>query len=185
VTTRVVVGRVARVHGLRGEVAVELRTDEPERRFAVGVRMLAESPPPGRPGDAARTATLTVAGTRWHQQRLLVTFEEVTDPAAAETLRGVLLVADVDPDERPDDAEEFYDHQIVGLRVGTTDGDDVGDVAAVVHTGAQDLLVVRRDDGGEALVPFVAALVPRVDLDAGIVEVADRPGLLFPDREDR
>jgi 16S rRNA processing protein RimM len=114
-----------------------------------------------------------------------VTFEEVTDPAAAETLRGVLLVADVDPDKRPDHAEEFYDRQLVGLRVGTTDGDDVGDVAAVVHTGAQDLLVVRRDDGGEAMVPFVAALVPRVDLDAGTVEVADRPGLLFPDREDR
>jgi 16S rRNA processing protein RimM len=183
VTTRVVVGRVARVHGLRGEVAVELRTDEPERRFAVGVRLLTEDPP-DRPGDAARTTALTVAGTRWHQQRLLVWFEEVTDPAAAETLRGVLLVADVDPGARPDDAEEFYDHQLVGLRVGTTDGDDVGDVAAVVHTGAQDLLVVRRDDGGEAMVPFVSALVPRVDLDAGTVEVADRPGLLFPDRED-
>jgi 16S rRNA processing protein RimM len=184
VTTQVVVGRLARAHGVRGEVAVEPRTDEPDRRFAVGARVRTQSAP-GRPGDADRPATLTVAGTRWHQHRLLVCFEEVTDRAAAEALRGVLLVADVDSDQRPDDPEEFYDHQLTGLRVTTTDNEEVGEVAGVVHTGAQDLLVVRRDDGGEALVPFVVALVPRVDLDAGTVEVADRPGLLFPDREDR
>jgi 16S rRNA processing protein RimM len=181
VSTQVVVGRLGRAHGLRGEVVVEPRTDEPERRFAAGVPLRTESQPPGRPGGQARTPTLTVAGSRWHQNRLLVRFEGVTDRAGAETLRGLLLITDVDPRERPEDPAEFYDHQLTGLRVHTTEGEKVGEVVSVVHTGAQDLLTVRRDDGGEVLVPFVTALVPRVDLDAGTLEVADRPGLLRPD----
>ncbi len=175
-------GRVGRAHGVRGEVAVEPRSDEPDRRFAVGARLRTETTSPWP--DRGTPVTLTVAGSRWHQHRLLVRFEEVGDRSAAETLRGLLVVAEVDPDERPADAEEFYDHQLTGLRVRTTDGEEVGEVTSVVHTGAQDLLAVRRDDGADVLVPFVAALVPRVDLDARLLEVSDRPGLLFPDGED-
>ena len=177
----VVVGRLGRPHGVRGELTVELRTDEPERRFADGARLLLRS----GPGSAHRAASgpsdaLTVAGTRWHQDRLLVSFEELADRTAAEAARGWLLAVTVTPGEAPEDPEEYYDHQLVGLTVATTEGRPVGTVAEVLHSGAQDLLVVRREEREDALVPFVAALVPEVDLVAGRLLVSDRPGLLEP-----
>jgi 16S rRNA processing protein RimM len=123
---------------------------------------------------------LTVRSVRWHQSRLLVTFAEVADRTAAEALRGLTLVVDVDASEEPDDPEEFYDHQLVGLAVTTTDGRAVGEVVEVLHGTGQDLLAVRTAAGDEVLVPFVTALVPVVDVRAGRVEVVDRPGLLDP-----
>ncbi|MBS44910.1 MAG: ribosome maturation factor RimM [Nocardioides sp.] len=174
----VVVGRIGKPHGIRGELTVELRTDEPGRRFADGTVLRAEAPR----GSTFTRASLTVASTRMHQQVLLVRFAEVDDRNAAEAARGVLLHAEVDPTETPDDPEEFYDHQLVGLAVVDLDGTRIGELRRVVH-GAQDLLEVRTPDGRDALVPFVSALVPEVDLAAGRVVVADRPGLvqLFPD----
>jgi 16S rRNA processing protein RimM len=171
-----VVGRIGRPHGLRGEVSVEPRTDEPDRRFAAGARLTAER---NRPGTH-EAATFTVRGSRWHSGRLLVTFEELTDRDAAEGARGTLLVVPVDPEETPDDPEEFYDHQLVGLAVVLATGEAVGEVAEVVHGAAQDLLVVRAPDR-EVLVPFVAALVPEVDLPGRRVVVDDRPGLFAED----
>ncbi len=170
----VVIGRIGRAHGVRGEVAVDVRTDEPEQRFAVGVRLQT---------DPASAGPLTVAAARPHTGRLLVRFREVPDRNAAEGLRGVLLtVPATEVTADPADAEEFYDHQLVGLRVHDQTGIAVGEVAGVLHTPAQDLLVVRREAGGEALVPFVSELVPTVDLEHGSLTVADRPGLLDPDR---
>ena len=179
-TPEVVVGRIGRAHGVRGELSVEPRTDEPERRFTDGAVLLTRAP--GGAGDvpAGRPSTLTIARSRWHQSRLLVTFEEVHDRTTAETLTGLVLAVRVDPDEVPDDPEEFYDHQLVGLRAVTTDGAEVGEVTDVLHATGQDLLAIRTPDGGEVLVPFVTALVPVVDLAAGRLEVADRPGLLTP-----
>jgi 16S rRNA processing protein RimM len=179
-TTEVVVGRVGRPHGVRGEVAVELRTDEPDRRFALGSVLRTRTPQGDPPPGVDRPATLTVASTRWHQSRLLVGFAELADRTAAEQVRGLVLVTDVDVAEAPEDPEEFYDHQLVGLAVLTTDGDPVGEVAEVLHSSAQDLLVVRTPDGRDQLVPFVTALVPVVDVASGRLEVADRPGLLTP-----
>ena len=175
---QVVVARIGRPHGIRGEVSLELRTDEPDRRLAPGAVLTAEHPRGAAPG---LPATLTVARSRWHQERLLVTFEGVPDRTAAEALRNTLLAVAVTPDERPEDPEEFYDHQLVGLAVHPVGGDRVGVVSEVLHSGAQDVLVVRRDDGREAMVPFVEALVPEVDLAAGLLRVADRPGLLDPE----
>ena len=169
--TEVVVGRIGRAHGIRGEVSVELRTDEPERRFAVG--SVLRTPVKGR--------ALTVAAVRPHGGRLLVTFAEAGDRTAAEALRGTTLVVDVDGSERPDDPDEFYDHQLIGLRVRTTDGQVVGTVVELRHLPAQDLLEVRRDDDDDTdpvLVPFVRELVPEIDLDAGWLVVAALPGLL-------
>ena len=171
-----VVGRIGRPHGLKGEVSVEPRTDEPERRFAAGARLDTERNRPGKHSAGA----LTVRSSRWHSGRLLVTFDEIADRSAAEEARGTLLVVPVDPEETPDDPEEFYDHPLVGLAVVTTAGDVVGEVAESVHGAAQDLLVVKVGDR-EVLVPFVAALVPEVDLAGRRVVVDDRPGLLRPD----
>ncbi len=173
----VVVGRIGRPHGVRGEVTVEPRTDEPERRYAENARLLVRRPD----GGPAAYPALTVVSSRWHQQRLLVRFAELSDRNAAEAARGLLLAVVVDPREAPEDPEEYYDHQLVELLVSTTDGRDVGTVREVLHSGAQDLLVIDRDGGGEALVPFVTALVPEVDLAGGRLVVADRPGLLDPD----
>jgi 16S rRNA processing protein RimM len=173
----VVVARIGRPHGVRGEVTVEVHTDEPERRFVTG-RALTVRRPAGGPAPAY--AVLTVAGSRWHQGTLLLRFEELGDRTTAESARGLLLTVAVDPEETPDDPEEFYDHQLVGLAVVTTGGDVVGTVSDVLHSGAQDLLVIARD-GRDVLVPFVEALVPQVDLPAGRVVVADRPGLLDPE----
>jgi len=175
----VVVGRVGKPHGLRGEVTVEVRTDEPDRRFADGTTLRAERPR----GPAAPWATLTVASTRWHQSTLLVRFAELPDRTAAESARGLLLHADVPGDESPDDPDEFYDHQLVGLTAEDLDGRSLGEVTAVLH-GAQDLLQIRTPDRRDALVPFVAALVPEVDLAGRRVVVADRPGLVSPFPDD-
>jgi 16S rRNA processing protein RimM len=105
-------------------------------------------------------------------------FQGYDDRTAAEGLRNVLLVADVDLAERLDDPEEFYDHQLVGLAVRTVAGEPVGELAEVLHLPGQDVLAVRRPDGTEVLVPFVAEIVPAVDLDAGQVLVDPPPGLL-------
>ena len=179
-TRQVVVGRVGKAHGIRGEVSVEPRTDEPERRFADGVVLITETPGGAPPHGPGRPARLRVTSTRWHQGRLLVRFEEIADRTAAETARGLVLVAEVPDDEVPEDPEEFYDHQIVGLAVLTTEGAGVGTVDSVVHGAAQDLLVITTPDGREVLVPFVSALVPEVDVAGGRLVVADRPGLLTP-----
>jgi 16S rRNA processing protein RimM len=177
-TIDVVIGRIGKPHGLRGEVTVEVRTDEPDRRFVVGGAVRAERPS----GAHAPWTELTVAATRWHQSVLLVRFEELPDRTTAEAARGLVLHADVPSDESPEDPEEFYDHQLVGLAAEDLDGRPLGEVTAVLH-GAQDLLQVRALDGRDALVPFVAALVPEVDVPAGRVVIADRPGLVtaFPE----
>jgi 16S rRNA processing protein RimM len=167
----VVVGRVGRAHGVAGEVSVDVRTDQPELRFAVGGVF---------DTDAGR---LVIESMRWHSARLLVGFEGVDDRTAAEKLRGVLLVAQVPDDERPDDPEEFYDHQLVGLRVCTVSGDPVGEVGEVLHLPMQDVLAVRSADGREILVPFVAAIVTEVDLAGGRVLIDPPPGLLGADDE--
>jgi len=168
---QVVVGRIKRAHGIKGELGVDVRTDEPERRFAPGSSLVC--------GDR----TLTVASSRFHSGRLLVAFREVPDRTAAEQLHGEVLEAEIDPDESPDDPEEFYDRQLVGLHVRGADDAVVGMVTAVLHGPAQDTLVV--DAGAhEVLVPFVEAIVPEIDLDAGHVRLADVPGLLDPEAGD-
>lgn len=163
----VVVGVLGRPHGIRGEVTVDVRTDEPERRFAPGAVLRAEG----------TGATFTVAGARDHSGRLLVRFAELADRNAVEAVRGLVLLADVAVQERPSEPEEYYDRQLVGLQVVTDAGATVGSVSAVLHLGVQDVLEVGTDSGPR-LVPFVTALVPEVDLAAGRLTVLDTPGLL-------
>ncbi|HSV40058.1 MAG TPA: ribosome maturation factor RimM [Nocardioidaceae bacterium] len=169
----VVVGRIGKAHGIKGEVSVEPRTDEPERRFVVGAVLDATRP------NGSDRQKLTIKSLRWHQDRLLIVFAEIPDRNAAEAARNLVLSVTVDPTELPEDPEEFYDHQLVGLAAYTTDGASVGVVSEVIHAGGQDLLSIKTGDG-EVLVPFVAALVPVVDVAAGRLEIQDRPGLLTP-----
>jgi 16S rRNA processing protein RimM len=162
-----VVGVIGRPHGVRGEVAVELRTDEPERRFASGEVLQ----------DEAGTRPFTVKSARDHSGRLLVGFAEVVDREAAEAVRGTVLVATIKPDERPVDPEEFYDRQLIGLRVRRHDGADIGTISSVLHLPSQDVLEVETAEG-RRLVPFVTALVPDIDLETGSLTIADVAGLL-------
>jgi 16S rRNA processing protein RimM len=171
---QLVVGRVGRPHGIRGELTVEVRTDDPDTRFAAG-SVLATEP-------AAR-GPLTVSSSRWHSGRLLISFTGYHDRTAAEELRGTLLVMDSAELAAPDDPDEFHDYQLIGLGAWTVGGEQVGVVADVLHHG-QDLLVIRpagrRADTGEILVPFVAAIVPEVDVAAGRLVIDPPGGLLDP-----
>jgi 16S rRNA processing protein RimM len=211
-----VVGRVTRPHGVRGEVSVEVRTDDPDLRFAVG-RVMATDP--------AAAGPLTVESVRWHSGRLLIRFAGIDDRNQAEELRGTWLTLDSAEVGSTGDPDEFHDHELIGLAVVTTSGQPVGRVTDVRHFG-QDLLViepaparspagpeagpagagpagagpvptgpaqagrgpggpalaarVRPGDGlgGELLVPFVAEIVPEVDVAAGRLVIDPPPGLL-------
>jgi 16S rRNA processing protein RimM len=171
---QLVVGRVGRPHGLHGELTVQVHTDDPDLRFAAGSVL---------DTDPATRGPLTVSASRWHSGRLLVTFTGYADRDQAEELRGTLLVmdsADAGPAEDPD---EFHDYELIGLDVMTRAGAPVGVVSDVLHQG-QDLLVIRPKVGGpagepeEILVPFVAAIVPEVDVPAGRLVIDPPPGLL-------
>jgi 16S rRNA processing protein RimM len=208
---QLVVGRITRPHGVRGEVSVEVRTDEPDRRFAVG-RVLATDPPAAGP--------LTVESLRWHSGRLLIQFAGVADRNQADELRGTWLTLDSAEAGPSDDPDEFHDVELIGLAVVTTSGQPVGRVTDVRHFG-QDLLVIepqptdavkpqpagpvgsgpatagpaptgpagrgpalsargagRAAADSELLVPFVAAIVPEVDVAAGRLVIDPPPGLL-------
>lgn len=180
-----VVARVGRPHGLKGEVALELRTDEPAARLAVGARLETEPPDAG---------PLTVASARQANGRWFVRFAEVADRTAAESLRGVELLTVADSS---DDEDAWYRHELVGLRVELPDGRVVGEVVGLEHLPAQDALVIRetpsvecansayRDHGfakgARTLVPLVSAIVPLVDVAGGRVVIDPPGGLLASD----
>ncbi|MFD0202541.1 MULTISPECIES: ribosome maturation factor RimM [Saccharothrix] len=170
----VVVGRVAKAHGISGELAVDVRTDSPETRFAKGSVLAAKL----RDGTSCN---LTVAAARSHSGRLLVRFEEVLTRDVAETLRGTLLLGSTEDLPPTGDPDEFYDHELEGLTAELADGTRVGTVLEIVHGPGGELLVVKRENGDETLVPFVREIVPTVDI-AGKRVVLDPPeGLLDAD----
>jgi len=172
---RVIVGRIGRPHGIRGEVVIGVRTDEPDLRFTVGATL---GSGPTSDGDNP-SGQLTVASARWHSGQLLVTFAGITDRTAAGELTGSWLSVDSSQLPATGDPDEFRDHELIGLSVRTSAGEAVGVVTDVLHYG-QDLLVVRPPDGREHLVPFVKAIVPEVDVAAGLLVIDPPPGLLDP-----
>jgi 16S rRNA processing protein RimM len=163
---QVVIGRIGRAHGIRGELNVDIRTDEPERRFAPGSSVV------------CGTRTLTVATARHHGGRLVVAFKEIPDRTAAEALHGTVLEAEVDPLDVPADPDEFYDHQLVGLEARTGDR-VVGTVTGIVHSPHQDTLTIDVE-GREVFIPFVTEIVPVVDVPGGFVTINEVAGLLDP-----
>jgi 16S rRNA processing protein RimM len=161
-----VVGHIGKAHGIRGEVLVTVRTDEPERRFVPGAVFITAS------------GKLVLESLRWHQGKIIAQFEGVSDRNGAEELRGTELQVESSSLPEPDDPDEFLDHQLVGLRVVSVDGEDLGSVARIDHAPASDLLVLSRDGGRTALIPFISQMVPTVDIPGGRVVVDLPEGLL-------
>ena len=177
----VVVGRIGRPHGVKGAATIEVRTDEPDKRFAVGARLLTDS-----------GLDLTVASATWHSGRLLVTFEGYEDRTAVEQLRNALVSVDRPADERPEDPEEFYDSDLEGCEVvvdgsdsdSDSDGVGIGVVREVSHLPGQDLLVVVTPDERDVLIPCVSEFVPQIDVSAKRIVITPPEGLLEPGDDD-
>jgi 16S rRNA processing protein RimM len=184
-----VVGQIGKPHGIRGEVLVTVRTDDPEARFAAGSAFTTEVPrdrrvsagpaSPAVPGVAYQVpGKLVLEAIRWHQGKGIAQFEGVIDRNTAEALRGVLLQVDSSEIAEPHDPDEFNDHQLIGLAVVSADGTELGTVDRIEHAAASDLIVMKKAAGGTALIPFVSQLVPTVDLAGGRVIVDLPEGLL-------
>jgi 16S rRNA processing protein RimM len=165
--TTVVVGVVTGVHGLRGDVSVQNRSDNPDR-WAPGGTVLREN-----------GAALTIETSRLHGRRLLVRFAGVADRSAAEALRGTVLV--VPESWLPDLAEgEWWAHQLEGCEVRTASGRVLGVVREVIPNPANDIWVAVDEEGHETLVPALDDLLVDVDVDARTIVVRDVPGLTAP-----
>jgi 16S rRNA processing protein RimM len=178
-----VVGRVAKSHGVRGELVVEVRTDEPELRFADGTVLT------GRMPRAKTAQEYTVESVREYSGRLLVHLRGVADRAAADALRGMVFLVDTGDLPPSRDPDEFYDHELEGLSVRLADGTVVGTVSEMLHTAAGELLSVRAAasfdgvpdtgaPGREILIPFVTAIVPTVSVAEGLIVIDPPEGLL-------
>jgi len=169
----VVLARIGKPHGLRGEVTVQLHTDDPERRFAVGTVVATEA----ETGSGVPTS-LTIASTRVHRGIWLLSFEEIPDRTGAEGLRGTRLVLLDSPES---DEEAYYEEDLVGLEVRDPRGEPIGTVSGLEIGEAQDRLVVTLTDGVTAYVPFVKRIVPTVADDHVVVDPP--PGLFDLYRE--
>ena len=163
-----VVGRIGRAHGVRGEVTVEIRTDDPDSRFAIGATLAT---------DPENKGQLTIRDARIHSGTLLLSFNGFDDRTSVESLRNVLLLSDVNPKEANATEDDFHISQIVGSSVIDGEGIDWGLVVDVMHLPAQDTLVIDHN-GREILVPFVKAFVPKVDIDKKIITVNSIESLL-------
>ncbi|MBP8881020.1 MAG: ribosome maturation factor RimM [Dermatophilaceae bacterium] len=171
-----VVARIGRPHGIKGEVTVQLHTDNPAERFAVGTVL-----PTRAPKGSGVPLTLTIAGARDHNGIWLLAFEEIPDRTGAEGLRGTRLLTPIGEEEllEPDGGGDvWYEEQLVGLRAERPDGSFVGTVAALHIGPGQDRLALTLEGGRTAYIPFVSALVPTVDIRGGRIVVDPPPGLL-------
>jgi 16S rRNA processing protein RimM len=166
-----VVGRIVRPHGLRGEVVVEVRTDDPEERFQPGIEYRTR-------GGKLKGAPLKAVTVRWHQGRPMIGFEGHSDRNASELLRGVVLSVEIDEEELIATEEEVHDSLLIGLTVIDREAGEVGTVSRVDHGAAYETLVVERKGQSPALIPFVADMVEEVDVEAGTIAVDLPPGLL-------
>lgn len=177
-TQQLRVGRLVKAHGLKGALKLELYTDDPDRRFTPGAVFTLQVPT----SSPWHGSTLTLAELRWYNGQPVGFFEGVADRTAAESLVKAILWIDQDAEEEPEE-DAWYDFQLVGLRA-QRDGEEVGRIVRVEHFPAQDLLVIDTGER-EVLVPFVSAIVPAVDIAAGIVTITPPPGLLeeLPDEK--
>jgi len=163
-----VVARIGRAHGVNGEATIEVRTDLPDERFIVGSVLVTEPTSFG---------PLTISSVRNHNGTLLLGFTEVKDRTAVEKLRDVLLLADVDISEGGDE-DNFHIQELLGCRVVTDAGVEVGIMTDLVQLPGQDLLAVDHN-GREILIPFVLEIVPEIDVENKIITITPPEGLLY------
>lgn len=160
------IGKVVKSHGIKGEVAVDITTDDQDIHFAVGETLTGKK--------AGKEVELTVKTMRPHQKRLLVSFEEIPDRTAADRLRGMKFFAD--PLEHDAEEDGYYDHELTGLEV-RMDNKPIGKVTGIMDTPNRKILQVDYQ-GREVLIPFVMDIVPEVDLDGGYLTITPPEGLL-------
>lgn len=149
---RLLVGRIGRAHGILGEATIEVLTDEPDRRFAIGATV-----------ETDTHGELTIASGRVHNGILLLGFNGITDRNGIEKLRNTLLYADVDINEDSDVEDEYHVMQLIGCQAVLESGEAFGEVTDVINLPGQDLLAINTAQG-EQLIPFVRQLVPTVDI---------------------
>jgi len=162
------VAKVGKPHGLKGDVFVDLRTDQPEQRFAIG-QVLGTDPDCG---------TLTVAASRIQNGRWVLRFNEVSDRTEAEGLTGLDLTV---PESDSDEEDAWYSHELVGMTAALGDGTVVGKVTGIDHGAAHDFLILREPNGASTLIPFVKEIVPSVDKEKKMVTLTPPGGLLASD----
>jgi 16S rRNA processing protein RimM len=171
-STTLRVGRLVKAHGLKGAIKLELYTDSPEQRFAAG-SVLKLQVPETSPWFGK---SVTVTELKWFNSSPVLFLEGVTDRTIAESLIKAILLVDQPLGESPSEPDAWYDHQLAGLKV-VRDGVEIGTVIRVDHLPAQDLLAISYQER-EVLLPFVKAFVPKVDTQAGMIEITP-PGGLF------
>ena len=154
--------------GLRGEVRLNLHTDNPDGRLAGGTEV-ATDPDIGM----LRIAALTCREEKWFAR-----FEGHPDRTAVEPLVGTVLLA-----EGSEEPDAWYPAELTGLRAERPSGEAIGVVTGLEHYPAHDVLVIKETAGPRTLVPLVKAIVPIVDVEAGWVVIAAPPGLLAADGE--
>ena len=176
-STKLRVGRFLKAHGLKGAIKLELYTDSPNERFVPGavleLQVPEESPWFGK--------SVTVSELKWFNSSPVLFLKDVADRTQAESLIKAILLVEQPLDVSPQEPDAWYDHQLAGLKV-MRDGVEIGTLLRVEHMPAQDLLVIKTEDA-EVLLPFVKAFVPKVDIDAGVIEITP-PGGLFEQIEE-
>lgn len=173
------IARIGKPHGIRGEVTVQAHTDDPDARLLPGTVFTTRAA-----SGSGVPRELTLAAARLHRDTWLLRFEEILDRSGAEGLRGTTLHLAADEGATEDAGEDaWYEDELVGLSAYDPAGERLGEVSELVTGAAQDLLVIRLEDGAEAMVPFVAAIVPEVDVEGGRVVIDAPPGLLDLARE--
>ena len=168
------VGRVRRAHGIRGELVVELLTDEPDAIFASGRRVFAGD----RHGDLARDAQeLRVLRATPFKGGLIVAFEGIPDKTVADTWRDRYLLVP-ESEVSPPSEDEVFIHQLVGMSVVKGGGEKIGEVIEVFELPQGLVIDVRRPDGTTVMLPFDDNTVTAVDSDARVVTIDPVEGLL-------
>lgn len=171
------VGRLVKAHGLKGALKIELYTDDPAARFVPGAVFSLQVPT----SSPWHGKTLELKELRWYNQNPVGFFVGVDDRNAAETLIKAILWVEHD-DDASSEPDAWYDHQLMGLKV-LRDGIEVGTVSRVEHFPAQDLLIIDTPNG-DVMVPFVGAIVPEVNIEAGTLTVTPPTGLFEEIPED-
>ncbi len=161
---QLVVGRIGRAHGVQGEATVEVRTDQPDQRFAVGATVSTED---GR--------NLIITGNRWHNKILLLSFAGITDRDQVEQLRDQLVSTEVNTEDQ--EPGEYHFQQLIGCQVKLEDSKDIGVVREIIQLPGQDLLGIDTPNG-EVLIPMVKQIIIAIDIDAKLIVVNPPEGLL-------